>query len=88
MTLITPVLIGASFIGGLWDASGSPTQSPAIAEYVRVKPQCGGKRTAKIIWRKGHRSKTFVIECPSGVVYLQWSRPKVSPDYRKALLTR
>lgn len=88
MTLITLSLIGASYVGGLWDSTGAPTQSPAMAEYVRVKPECGGKQRAKVKWRKGYRVKTFVVECPSGVIYLQWSRPRIDPQYRKTLLTR
>ena len=89
MTLITPLLVGASFVGGLWDSSGSPVKNLNSADVIRVRPICGsGTSRQRVLWRRGRKCKVYYIECPSGDVYLQWSPLRVSPHYAKTLIRR
>ena len=69
---------------------GSPIPPTLIdrVEYMRVLPECGSKRRVRIRWKKHHTTKTYLVECPSGEVYLQWSKPKIDPTHKKPLLTR
>jgi len=89
MTLITPLLMGASFLGGLWDSSGSPVKNLNSADVIRVRPICNPvSQRQRIVWKRGHRTKVYMVECPSGEVYLQWSPLRVSPHYAKTLIRR
>jgi len=56
---------------------------------MRVLPECGPlTKRVKIRWKKRHTTKTYTVECPSGEVYLQWSKPQTDKGYRKELMRR